>query len=117
MKTQEKIVQLCRICEYRFFETIFNTGIEYLQYETCNDEFYVSEIAQTPEFWAWWKKIVAERNKLFLKEFSYSTLSSQELIYIWESLLNVRSLSVYPPAEVWGSGYEKVIKTLTQKVK
>ena len=117
MKTHQQIIQMCRMPESRYYETVFNMGVQYLEYETGNDDFYVSQIAQSKEFWQWWNKVVEDRNRLFLKEFNYSSLSCDELYYIWESLLNVKSLKVYPAAVIWSHGYENLIKTLTQKVK
>lgn len=112
-----QIIEMCKISEMRYHTTVFESGILYLEFETCEDEFYVSEIAHTKEFWNWWTKVVEERNKLFLKEFSYSYLSTRELFYIWESLLNVRSLCIYPPAEIWSAGYEDVIQNILKTTK
>jgi hypothetical protein len=114
MKTQHTIQHLCNITEYRYCETIFRMGMEYLYYETCGDEFYVSEISKTKEFWQWWNKIVDDRNQLFVREFSLPSISSQELYFAWESLLNVKSLRIYPPAEIWSAGYENLVKTVSK---
>ncbi len=112
METKLAVLQLCDISEMKYYETIFNQGIEYLRYESNNDSFYVSKISYTREYWDWWLTIVEDRNKLFLKQFSGSYLTRNELIYIWESLLWVGSLRLYPPGIKWDAGYEQLIQKL-----
>ena len=109
---QTAIMCLCGLSEYRYNEIIFNQGIDYIKHETCDDEFYVSEIARTKLFWEWWLTVVEDRIKLFLNQFSKSPLSKNELTFIWESLLWVGSIRIYPPDIMWDAGYEQLIQTL-----
>jgi hypothetical protein len=113
MKTE--IISMCGMPEQRYHETIFRSGIDYLKHETSGDEFYVSEIARSGDFWQWWNDVVSERNKLFIKEFAIASISKHELYLVWESLLSVKSLNVYPPTHIWSAGYEDLVQNLIRK--
>lgn len=115
MKTQSIIQQITGMDDEAYYRTIFETGISYLDYEVFYDANLVSTFSQTPEYWEFWKKTVASRNTLFVNQFNESPLTKQELRYIYEALLDVRSLSIYPPDHNWSDGYNNYITDLIRK--
>jgi hypothetical protein len=115
MKTQLQIQKICKIGNYTYSCAVFESGINYLAHETKNNDRDVSELSQTSMFWNWWQQIVSNRNKQFIQQFQGSTLSSMELIDIWESMLSVRSLMKIPAVEIWEDGYENLIQQLCKQ--
>lgn len=115
--THEQIKHITGMTDYDMFKTVFETGMAYLGYETFYHDEYMSAIAQTPEYWQFWQEVVTSRNHLFVKQFGDSLLSRKELCYIYEALLDVRSLSIYPPDYNWVGGYNDCIFKLIYNYK
>lgn len=116
-KTQQHIQRITGMNDEDMYRIVFTTGMAYLAYETFYNDAYTSEIAQKPEYWEFWKAVVASRNRLFVQQFGTSPLSRRELTYIYEALLDVRSLSIYPPDYNWADGYNNCIVKLINNQK
>lgn len=114
---KELIQKMTGMSDIALYTTIFETGMAYLSYEVFYDQNNVSLLSTTKEYWEFWNTVADSRTNLFIKQFNDSPLSQKELRYIYEALLDVRSLSVYPPDFNWSDGYYNYVTKLLINIK
>jgi len=66
---KNRVLRLCGITKEEYATAVFESGIAFLEHYTNYDEWAVSTISRTHQFWGWWENAWYNIDEIFVARF------------------------------------------------